>query len=167
MDTERPKSSWCHRGHFAVAAFLHRGVFRSAQRQEWHVEADKKTLRHMTRGKVLRVDAELHDGQRLQVFNVHQATSGDIQSNNTHGKCWPRASWNVHISAFSSAGNANANGLRVGYAVSNTEHMKRVDELLTKFVHDTTRELMSPSTVSWKRGDKGARLDHIIPLDHG
>jgi hypothetical protein len=25
-------------------------------------------------------------------------------SNNTHGKCWPRASWNVHISAFSLAG---------------------------------------------------------------
>jgi len=30
------------------------------------------------------------------------------------------------------------------------------------FVHDTKGELMSPSTVSWKRGDKGAKLDHII-----
>jgi hypothetical protein len=79
MDTERPKSPWCHRGHFAVATFLQREVFRSAQRREWHVEADKKTLRHMARGRVLRVDAELHDGQRLQVFNVHQATSGDMQ----------------------------------------------------------------------------------------
>jgi hypothetical protein len=39
----------------------------------------RKRLRHMTRGRVLRVDAELHDGQRLQVFNVHQATSGDMQ----------------------------------------------------------------------------------------
>ncbi len=65
--------------HFAVATFLHRGVFKSAQRREWHVDADTKTLRHMTRGRVLRVDAELHDGQRLQVFNVHQATSGDMQ----------------------------------------------------------------------------------------
>ena len=59
-------------------------------------------------------------------------------------------------------GEKNANGLRVGYAVSNTEHMRRVDELLTKFVHDTKGELMSPSTVSWKRGDKGAKLDHIM-----
>jgi hypothetical protein len=79
MDTERPKSPWCNRGHFAVATFLHRGVFRSAQRREWHVDADTNTLRHMTRGRVLRVDAELHDGQRLQVFNVYQATSGDMQ----------------------------------------------------------------------------------------
>ena len=53
MDTERPKSPWCHRGHFAVATFLHRGVFRSAQRRERHVEGDKKTLRHMTRARVL------------------------------------------------------------------------------------------------------------------
>ena len=74
MDTERLKNPWCNRGHFAVATFLHRGVFKSAQRREWHVDADTKTLRHMTRGRVLRVDAELHDGQRLQVFNVHQAT---------------------------------------------------------------------------------------------
>ena len=77
MDTERPKSPWCHRGHFAVATFLHRGVFRSAQRRERHVEADKKTLRHMTRARVLRVDADLHDGERLQVFNVHQAWKTD------------------------------------------------------------------------------------------
>ena len=78
-DTERLNSPWCNRGHFAVATFLHRGVFKAAQRREWHVDADKKTLRYMTRGRVLRVDAELHDGQRLQVFNVHQATPGDIQ----------------------------------------------------------------------------------------
>jgi hypothetical protein len=79
MDMERLKNPWCNRRHFAVATFLHRGVFKSAQRREWHVDADAKTLRHMTRGRVLRVDAELHDGQRLQVFNVHQATSGDRQ----------------------------------------------------------------------------------------
>ena len=76
---ERLKNPWCNRRHFAVATFLHRGVFKSAQRREWHVDADAKTLRHMTRGRVLRVDAELHDGQRLQVFNVHEATSGDMQ----------------------------------------------------------------------------------------
>ncbi len=57
--------------------------------------------------------------------------------------------------------NANANGTRVGYAASNAEHMTRVDEFLTKFVHDTQGELMSPSTVSWRRGNKGAKLDHI------
>ena len=62
MDTERPKSPWCNRGHFAVATFLHREGFKTAQRKEWHVDKDTKALRHMTRGGVLRVDAELHDG---------------------------------------------------------------------------------------------------------
>jgi hypothetical protein len=78
-NTERLNSPWCNRGHFAVATFLHREVFKTAQRREWHVDVDKKTLRHMTRGRVLRLEAELHDGQRIQIFNVHQATSGDIQ----------------------------------------------------------------------------------------
>jgi len=54
------KSPWCKRGHFAVATFLHRGVFKTALRKEWHVDRDTRVLRHMTRGRVLRVDAELH-----------------------------------------------------------------------------------------------------------
>jgi hypothetical protein len=62
-----------------VATFLHRAVFKTAQRKEWHVDKDTRALRHMTRDRVLRVDAELHDGPHLQVFNVHQATSGDLQ----------------------------------------------------------------------------------------
>jgi hypothetical protein len=57
-----------------VATFLHHGFFKMAQRKEWHVDKDTRALKHKTRGRVLRVDAELHDGQRLQVFNVHQAT---------------------------------------------------------------------------------------------
>jgi len=40
--------------------------------------------------------------------------------------------------------------------------MTRVDGLLENFVHDTQGELMSPSTVSWRRDNKSAKLDHII-----
>jgi len=40
--------------------------------------------------------------------------------------------------------------------------MKRVDDLLAQFVTDTQGELMSPSTVSWRQGSKGAKLDHIV-----
>jgi endonuclease/exonuclease/phosphatase family metal-dependent hydrolase len=164
MDTERPKSPWCNRGHFAVATFLHRGVFRSAQRREWHVDADTKTLRHMTRGRVLRVEAELHDGQRLQVFNVHQATSGDMQ---LQQHTWQILAKSIvecrhHRRLLGGDLNANTSGLRVGYAASNAEHMKRVDDLLAQFVTDTQGELMSPSTVSWRQGSKGAKLDHIV-----
>jgi hypothetical protein len=40
--------------------------------------------------------------------------------------------------------------------------MNRVDELLTKFVNDTQGGLISPCMVSWRRGNKGAKLDHIV-----
>ena len=44
MDMVRLKNPWCNHGHFAVATFLHRWVFRLTQRREWYVDADKKTL---------------------------------------------------------------------------------------------------------------------------
>jgi len=40
--------------------------------------------------------------------------------------------------------------------------MAKVDALLENFVHDTQGELMSPSTVSWRRDNKSAKLDHIV-----
>jgi hypothetical protein len=106
------------------------------------------------RGRVLRLEAELHDGQRMQIFNVHQATSGDIQLQ--------QHTWQILAKSVGECKhqrillgrdlNANANGTRVGYAESNAEHMTRVDALLENFVHDTQGELMSPSTVSWSKG---------------
>jgi hypothetical protein len=116
----------------------------------------------MTRGRVLRVDAELHDGQRLQVFNVHQATSGDMQLQQHTWQILTKSIVECRHQRILRIQNANASGLRVGYAASNAEHMKRVDELLTQFVTDTQGELMSPSTVSWRQGSKGAKLDHIV-----
>jgi len=112
-NTEGLNSPWCNRGHFAVATFLHREVFKTAQRKEWHVDAERKGLRHMTRGRVLRVEAELHDGQRMQIFNVHQATSGDVQLQQhvwqilaksvveCKHRSWPKVSQSVNISASS------------------------------------------------------------------
>jgi len=40
--------------------------------------------------------------------------------------------------------------------------MAKVDALLENFVYDTQGELMSPSTVSWRRDNKSAKLDHIV-----
>ena len=133
-----------------MATFLHREVFKTAQRREWHVDADRKTLKHMTRGRVLRVEAELHDGQQMQIFNVYQATSGDVQLQ--------QHTWQIPAKSVAECKhqrillggdlNASANGTRVGYAESNAEHMAKVDALLENFVHDTQGELMSPSTAS-------------------
>jgi hypothetical protein len=100
----------------------------------------------MTKARLLRIDAELHDEQRLQVFNVHQATLGDLQLQ--------QHTWQVLTTSIMDCRhqrtllNANANGTRVGYAASNAEHLKRVDELHTNFVSNTKHCLMSPSTVS-------------------
>lgn len=164
MDTERLKNPWCNRGHFAVATFLHREVFKSAQRREWHTDADTQTLRHMTRGRVLRVDAELHDGQRLHIFNVHQATSSDRQLQQHTWQVLAKCITECRHQRILLGGdlNANANGLRVGYAASNADHMKRVDEALVNFVNVTQGQLMSPSAPSWRRGQRGAKLDHLI-----
>jgi hypothetical protein len=118
----------------------------------------------MTRGRVLRVEAELHDGQRLQVFNVHLATSGDMQLQQHTWQILTKSIVECRHQRILLGGdlNANASGLRVGYAASNAEHMKRVDDLLAQFVTDTQGEVMSPSTVSWRQGSKGAKLDHIV-----
>jgi hypothetical protein len=118
----------------------------------------------MTRGRVLRVDAELHDGQRLQVFNVHQATSGDRQLQQHTWQVLAKCITECRHQRILLGGdlNANANGLRVGYAVSNAEHMKRVDEALVNFVNVTQGQLMSPNALSWRRGERGAKLDHLV-----
>jgi endonuclease/exonuclease/phosphatase family metal-dependent hydrolase len=113
---------------------------------------------------VLRIEAELHDGQRMQIFNVHQATSGDVQLQQHAWQILAKSVVECKHQRILLGGdlNANANGTRVGYAESNAEHMTKVDALLENFVHDTQGELMSPSTVSWRRDNKSAKLDHII-----
>ncbi len=143
-NTEGLTNPWCNRGHFAVATFLHRGVFKAAQRREWHVDAERKMLRHMTRGRVLRVEAELHDGQRMQIFNVHQATSGDVQLQQHTWQILAKSVTECKHQRILLGGdlNASANGTREGYAESNAEHMAKVDALLHNFVHDTQGELM-------------------------
>ena len=94
-------------------------------------------------------------------------------SSSIHGKSWPNVSRSADTSAYSweaNALNANANGLRVGYAASNAEHIKRVDEALTNFVNVTQGQLMSPNAPSWRRGERGAKLDrgrHPAGGSHG
>ena len=139
-----------------MVTFLHRGVFKIALLKGWHVDRDTRVLRHMTRGRVLYVDTELYDGQRLQVFNVHQATSGDLPLQQYTLQVLTKSVMECLHQRILLGGdlNASANGTRVGYAVSKTEHLKRVNELLTNFVSDTKRCLMSPSMVPWRRGSK-------------
>jgi hypothetical protein len=81
----------------------------------------------------------------MQIFNVHQATSGDIQLQ--------QHTWQI---LTKSVVECKHQRILLG------GDMTRVDALLENFVHDTQGELMSPSTVSWRRDNKSAKLDHII-----
>jgi hypothetical protein len=98
----------------------------------------------------------------MQIFNVHQATSGDIQLQQHTWQILAKSVVECKHQRILLGAMANANGTRVGYAESNAEHMTRVDALLENFVYDTQGELMSPSTVSWRQSNKSAKLDHII-----
>ena len=55
-------------------------VFKSVQRLEWDTEGSTRKLRHMTRGRVLWVDAVTHGDKKLRTFNVEV---GRVETNNT------------------------------------------------------------------------------------
>ena len=160
------RSPWHSRKHFAVASFFHRGVFKSVQRLEWDTDGGTRKLRHMTRGRVLWADAVTHGGKKLRTFNVHQATSGHLD---LQDRVWQILKKHIldskhHMMLLGGDLNANAGGAREGYAKSNEHRMHLVDEQLAVFVRETGGRMISPATVSWKKGDgrKGARLDHVV-----
>ena len=163
---EGKMSRWHSRKQLAVATFFHVGVFKSIQRLEWDTEGGTRELRHMTRGRVLFVDAVTHGGKKLRTFNVHQATSGDIDLQKKLLQILKKIIGDSKNQMIVLGGdlNANAGGRRIGYAKSNEDQMQRVDELLTSFVKETGGRLISPSTVSWEQqdGQKSARLDHVV-----
>ena len=160
------RSPWHSRRHFAVASFFHTGVFKSVQRLEWDTEGSSRKLRHMTRGRVLWVDAVTHGDKKLRTFNVHQATSNhmDLQS-----RVWQILKKHIldsknRMMLLGGDFNANAGGAREGYAQSTEHRMSQVDSLLADFIRETGGRRVSPATVSWKRDDgrKSARLDHVV-----
>ena len=75
MDTERPKSPWCNRGHFAVATFLHRGGFRSA--------STRSTLPLVICRKVF-VSASTGNDYKFSTYIKQPQET--CSSNSTHGK---------------------------------------------------------------------------------
>ena len=56
-------SPWHSGKRLAVASFFHASVFKTVQRLEWDTEGKTRGLRHMTRGRVLWVDAVTHGGR--------------------------------------------------------------------------------------------------------
>ena len=64
------------RAHITVVTFLHKRVFcPKALVANWHKPRDKKALEHMAHGRVLWLDAMTHEGERISIINIHQATA--------------------------------------------------------------------------------------------
>jgi len=64
------------RAHITVVTFLHKGVFRpKALVVNWHKPRVKKALEHTAHGRVLWLDAMTHEGERISIINIHQATA--------------------------------------------------------------------------------------------
>jgi len=64
------------RAHITVATCLHKRVFRPLV-VNWHNPREKKALarEHMAHGRVLWLDAMKHEGERISIINIHQATA--------------------------------------------------------------------------------------------
>jgi len=64
------------RAHITVVNFLHKRVFcPKALVVNWHKSRDKKVLEHMAHGRVLWLDAMTHEGVRISIIDIHQATA--------------------------------------------------------------------------------------------
>jgi len=94
-------------------------------------------LEHMAHGRVLWLDAITHEGERVSIINIHQATARrpDLQ------KCV-----NTHIQAEMNksegrrrimGGDRNAATSRTGYSISTKSHFEKVDNQFQEFMRIT------------------------------
>jgi len=76
------------RAHITVVTFLHKRLFcTKALVVNWHKPREKKALEHMAHGRGLWLDAMTHEGERISIIDIHQATARrpDLQRRvNTH-----------------------------------------------------------------------------------
>ena len=76
------------RAHITEVTFLHKCVFcHKALVVNWHKPREKKVLEHMAHGRIVWLDAMTHEGERISIINIHQATARrpDLQRRvNTH-----------------------------------------------------------------------------------
>ena len=83
-----PSDGYMTEERITVVTFLHKRVFRQkALVVNWHEPRDQKVLEHMAHGRVLWIDAMAHEGERISIINIHQATARrpDLQKRvNTH-----------------------------------------------------------------------------------
>ena len=126
------------RAHITVVAFLHKRVFcPKALVVIWHKPREKEALEHMAHGRILWLDAMTHEGERISIINIHQATARrlDLQRRvNTHIQAEMNKSEGRRRIL---GGDLNAATSRTGYSISKKYHFEKIDNQLQEFFHRT------------------------------
>ena len=137
-ETTTGRHGWHSSKQYAVVTFLHRAYFKTASKKEWNTADTRKGLRHMTEGRVLWAEEQTHAGKLVHVVNVHQATSAQLELQQTVLRTLKgKLSRQPHATIMTGDFNADPTGGWVGYAQSNAEHMQQVDEAFQRFVQET------------------------------
>jgi len=150
------------RAHITVVTFLHKRVFRpKALVVNWHKPREKTALEHMAHGLVLWLDAMTHEGEHINIINIHQATAR-----------WPdlQRCVNTHIQAEMNksegrrrimGGDLNAATSRTGYSIPTKSYFEKVDNQFQEFIQRTGESLIQSEAHARKDLIGGASLDDI------
>jgi len=157
------------RAHITVVTFLHKRVFcPKALVVNWHKPREKKALEHMAHGRVLCLDAMTHEGERISIINIHQATARrpDLQRRvNTHIQAeMNKSGGRQRIMGV----DLNAATSRTGYSISTKSHFEKVDNQFQGFIQRTGGSLIQSEAHTRKNLMGGASLDDAqsVTLDH-
>jgi len=157
------------RAHITVVTFLHKREFcPKALVVNWHKPREKKALEHMAHGRVLWLDTMTHEGERISISNLHQATARrpDLQRRvNTHIQAEMNKSEGRRRIM---EGDLNAATSRTGYSISTKSHFEKVDNQFQDFIQRTGSSLIQSEAHTRKDLMGGASLDDIknATLDH-
>jgi len=157
------------RAHITVGTFLHQRVFRlKALVVIWQKLRGKMAMEHMAHGRLLWLDAMMHEGKRISIINIHQATARRLDH---------QSRVNTHIQAEMTksegrrrimGGDLNAATSRTGYSISTKSHFEKVDNQFQEFIQRTGGSLNQSEAHTRKDLMGGASLDDIksVTLDH-
>jgi len=126
------------RAHITVVTFLHKRVFRlKALVVNWHKPRESMVMEHMAHGRVLCLDVMTHEGERISIINIHQATARrpDLQRRvNTHIQAEMNKSQGRRRIM---EGDLNAATSRTGYSISTKSHFEKEDNQFQECIQRT------------------------------
>ena len=160
------RSSWSGTSCLIVATLLSKEVFTSAKSIEWQGPCNRKIWKQLKHDRVQFLEATLRSGEKMDIINMHNATSGDLSLQRQTFDTLEKFILNREGTKRIMCGDMNADyhRSREGYASGNAPHMEEVDAALETFVQQTKGWITSPVHHSRKdvQRSSAATLDHLI-----